>query len=92
MKTTTVLLLSGVVLTGCNRVWDEPQQQDPSHCFSITPGVGQQPYSPILLDACTGRSWLLVKSRMGDKPDGSFTYQWLALERFETVNPVLSAN
>lgn len=89
MKTTATLLFAGVLLTGCNRLVDQPQQQDASHCFSITPGVGQQPYSPILLDACTGRSWLLVK---GNKPDGSFTYQWFALERFETANPVLTAN
>ncbi|RWX70525.1 hypothetical protein EN780_03120 [Mesorhizobium sp. M4B.F.Ca.ET.089.01.1.1] len=89
MKTTTALLLSGVVLSGCNWLRDEPQQQEMSHCFSVTQGVGQQPYSPILLDACTGRSWLLVKA---NKPDGSFTYQWLALERFDTANPALTAN
>jgi hypothetical protein len=88
-KTGVVYMLSGVAalvaLTGCS----QPQGVERS-CFSVAPSSTGQPYSPILLDSCTGKSWLLVKMMISGKTDSSFTYQWQAIERFDYLNPVLS--
>lgn len=82
------LLVAAVGLAGCDDLLNK-NTPPTVQCFSITPNTGNQPFSPILVDACEGKSWLLVRSRMGDKPEDGYTYHWMALEKFDYTNPVL---
>jgi len=81
------------MLTGCNDIFQprQPAQQaaPSSLCFSMVAGNDNQPHSPILVDQCTGKTWLLVKSNLTDKPADGFTYQWLTIQRFDYANPTL---
>lgn len=81
-----------LVLAGCNEISVTTKSESPAECFSISPNNGNQPFSHVLLDKCTGSSWLLVRSRLGDKPEDGYTYQWVSLEKIDYRNPHLVSN
>lgn len=60
-----------------------------SDCFSVTSANDNQPYAALLLDRCEGKTWLLVRSPMGNKPEDGHTYQWYALDKYDFTPPVL---
>ena len=61
-------------------------------CFDIVNATPQQqPFLPILLDRCTGRSWMLVKIELTNptgRPPAAFTYRWFPLAA-DTSEPSL---
>lgn len=81
-----------LALAGCNEIDVTTKSVNPQECFSISPSNGNQPFAHILLDKCTGSSWLLVRSRLGDKPEDGYTYQWVILEKIDYRNPHLVSN
>jgi hypothetical protein len=45
-------------------------------CFDVVPTASDaSPNAPIMIDRCTGRTWLLVRTPL-DKDGASFTYLW----------------
>ncbi|MER8639327.1 hypothetical protein NKJ81_18700 [Mesorhizobium sp. M0018] len=84
---TAVAVIAPLALSGCDGVFGSRTQE--THCFSVIPGNGNQPYASVMLDNCTGRTWLLVKSRMSNKPEDGYTYQWFNVERYDTLHPSL---
>jgi hypothetical protein len=52
-------------------------------CFTVVmPVAGGAPHTPLLLDQCTGASWLLVRDPVAQlQPDGGpqFRYRWFPL-------------
>lgn len=81
-----------VSLAGCNEIGFATKTAPIQECFLIAPNNGNQPFSPILLDKCTGKSRLLVRSPFGDKPQDGYTYQWLSLEKNDYRTPHLVNN
>lgn len=79
------LSLAGLLLAACDDVFGTQSR----NCFSIEAANAQQPQAAILLDGCTGQSWLLVRTNMGEKPEAGFTYSWMKLERYDYQNPTL---
>ncbi len=55
----------------------------PPSCYEISqPQKGDMPFGPILLNRCTGLTWVLVKASMTDvhgKDTGNFVYRWSPL-------------
>lgn len=74
-----------ILLAGC----DNPLQSKEASCFSISQNTGNQPFSPIMINQCTGESWLLVKSNFTKNPEDGYTYVWLILDRNNYANPNL---
>lgn len=87
MKSIIVIAFTMSALTGCDVIRPKESKQT---CFTMTPSSATQPYSALLLDECSGESWLLVRTRLDDKPNGDFTYQWMKIQRLDYVNPTLS--
>lgn len=81
-----------IALAGCNEIGLTTKSGSHQECFLVAPNNGNQPFSPILLDKCTGKSWLLVRSPFGDKPQDGYTYQWLSLEKNDYRTPHLVNN
>lgn len=79
-------------LTGCNDFGATGKPETSVECFSIIPSNSNPPYSHVMLDECSGKSWLLVRSKFSDKPEDGYTYQWLSLEKFDNINPHLVSN
>jgi hypothetical protein len=75
-----------LALSGCDDVFGWRPE---AHCFAVTPGNGNQPFAPIMVDACTGQTWILVKIRNGEKPEDGYTYQWFNIERYDSLHPSL---
>ena len=80
------VLCAGLAIAGCVK---ETREQEQTVCFSVVPNAGEQPHSHMMVNGCTGDTWLLVKSRMGDKPDDGYTFQWMKVARLDYSNPVL---
>ena len=57
----------------------KPQAQSAT-CFDIAlPPANAAPYGPILINRCTGATWLLSRERAMDahgKPTSMFVYRW----------------
>jgi len=55
----------------------------PAHCFDIvTLPANMQPYSPVLLNHCSGASWMLGHENITDangKLTNEFVYRWYPL-------------
>jgi hypothetical protein len=48
-------------------------------CFDVVPTTGDAPFGPILINRCTGATWLLVREDAPDMkgtPTGKFTFRW----------------
>lgn len=58
-------------------------------CFTVLPAAATPPYAPLLVNQCTGDSWLLVRAAIADDAEGQFTYQWFRLIRHDTTTPKL---
>ncbi|QDC01729.1 hypothetical protein [Mesorhizobium sp. 8] len=86
MKSAVIIAALTALLAGCEQsktVAETPE------CFSIVSGNGTQPNSPLMVNGCTGETWLLVKSNKSDKPADGFTYQWFKLDRIDFMPPTL---
>ena len=71
-----VVALIFVTLFGSSAV---AQETAGKHCFEITsPEPNVAPRSLVLLDKCTGSSWLLYRAPLNDKQGNQqiFTYRW----------------
>lgn len=77
------VVAAALAASGCN------EQKPPSSCYELSAATSQQPGMPILLDRCTGNSWLLVRTPLGDDAGGSFTYRWLSLAKLDYETPIL---
>jgi hypothetical protein len=56
-----------------------PKPSEPVPCFEAIPATANvAPLSPILVDRCTGRTWLLVRSNIADAKGKTigFAYRW----------------
>jgi hypothetical protein len=77
-------------LAGCSDINNRRDVADNrGQCFSVLQAGSTQPHAPLLVDACEGRTWLLVRGNMSDKPEDGYTYQWFALSRLDYTNPTL---
>ena len=89
--------LAGVtILAGSARAVGSPpaQPSQPSvGCFEVyEPSQAAQISQPILLNRCTGTSWVLVREPLADQkgnPTRSFTYEWHGLS-VSNDTPVLA--
>jgi hypothetical protein len=49
-------------------------------CYEVVSTTASTlPYAPLLVDRCTGRTWLLAGDRVADaqgKPTGAFAFRW----------------
>lgn len=80
MKHWPLLLLILPLLTACP--WDEKPALPQVPCYEIAPASKFK--DEILLDKCTGISWLLVRTTLVDakgKETGAFTYRWYPITR-----------
>jgi hypothetical protein len=79
------LCLWGAVLLALSSVSARAQQKE---CFTVTMsnGTSAAPLGAILLDRCTGNSWVLVRINL---PDGGSALRWspLSVEKSELVTP-----
>lgn len=82
------IFLVGIVCIAAYAIADLflPQAND---CTKIIEAINAAPFGMVMLDECEGKSWLLVRSPLSDQPEGSFTYNWYALERLDFSNPSL---
>src|ERR1700730_2133752 len=55
--------------------------QEPARppCWDIILAQGTPPYSSILLDRCTGKSWLMVRQRVPASKPPLIVYRWVPL-------------
>src|SRR5215831_17176900 len=86
-----------------SRAQEAAPQGPTTQCWKIVGHANAAPYGLILLDQCTGKTWLLTKVFTRETPPAdpnqkpkrdSFTYQWLPITRpdtgelkFETAPP-----
>jgi hypothetical protein len=71
-----ILLL--LPLAGC---LDELKAPSPQACFEIHSDDAAPDERRILLNKCTGESWMLARS---SNMDGSHTFGWFKIAKFET--------
>lgn len=68
-------------------------ESKPGQCYTVVaPAQGVDPESTILVNGCTGATWLLVRTPVLDvkgKPTKTFTFTWHPLP-IDTDVPVLS--
>jgi hypothetical protein len=49
-------------------------------CFEVIPAAANViPYGPILVDRCTGHTWVLARAEAGDAKGKSFAFRWFPL-------------
>ena len=89
-------LLAAVALAASppgSHAQDAAPQSPTTQCWTIVGHANADPYGSILLDQCTGKTWLLTKvftrgtapADPSQKPKrDSFTYQWLPITRPDT--------
>jgi hypothetical protein len=84
------------------RAQEAAPQSPATQCWKIvTPQASVAPYGLILLDQCTGKTWLLSKivthQKLPEnphekaKPD-TFTYRWRPIPKDDTGEPVFDMN
>jgi hypothetical protein len=81
-----MLAIVGIALvaagTGPSRAQTGSAPAISSLCFELFPAVGQA--SPaLLLDKCSGRTWHLVRSRIGSGRATSVVYRWREIAQTE---------
>ena len=65
-----------------------PSSAATTTCFDVVPLAAEAPpHGPILVDRCTGHTWLLLRVNL-EKNGKTFTYRWLPLS-LENGEPVL---
>jgi hypothetical protein len=86
------LALIILALAGCDQA---PKQETnvipaPNMCFEISSN-NPATVGPILLDKCTGNTWVLLRSRVFDdqgKPSKDFEWAWFKVDRTDITNTV----
>jgi hypothetical protein len=53
--------------------------EEPSRCWEIISAVNVPPYSSVLLDKCSGKTWFVVKQRVAGSKPPSIVYRWAPL-------------
>lgn len=87
MISTKSILFTGITAlmlgNASAQVSQPPQTSLPSKCFEVSRSTNlSEPASPILINRCTGDTWMLVKSRIYDKSGKdtqSFDFEWFPL-------------
>lgn len=80
--------MTALFISGCDLSGGESAKAE--NCFSVVPGNNVQPYAPIMVDSCSGDSWLLVRTpRSANKADG-YTFSWYKLDRFSFPPSIVS--
>ena len=60
---------------------ETPVKAPDGSCYELIPGNNTPPFTAILLNKCTGATWLLVREFVPDaKATGSFTFEWHPLK------------
>jgi hypothetical protein len=76
-------VVASLGLLGCFPERD--QQQASTGCYSIaSPESGVTPHGLVLLNACTGETWVAVRVLLEEAKTGQpavFTYRWSPLNR-----------
>jgi hypothetical protein len=83
--------LSSLAVVTSAAAQDKPNPPTPptSACYDISqPQKDMVPFEPILVDHCTGSTWLLVRAPMPDakgQDGGAYVYRWfpIAMESVE---------
>ena len=94
MLTRSGLVVALMLVASSSAMADEPvtKVQAANACFDVIPMNGSAPpYGPILVNKCTGVTWLLTKAAVPTakgKP-AAFTFQWAPLA-IQQEMPVLS--
>jgi hypothetical protein len=100
-----ICLLAAAALAASSpslRAQEAAPQSPAAQCWSIvSPQASVAPYGLILLDKCTGKTWLLSKivnrqklpenPQEKAKPD-TFTYRWRPIPKDDTGEPVFNTN
>ena|SRR6516165_10441457 len=102
--TVTCLLAACALATACagSRAQDAAPQGPATQCWKIvSPQANVAPYGLILLNQCTGKTWLLSKIVKREKrpenpnekakPD-TFTYRWRPITKDDTGEAVFDTN
>ena len=72
----------GCAIFTCAATMAAAQSGLDAQCWEvISPTIDGAPNSPILLNRCTGQTWIIVRRLLDGEPNGSFTYQWEGLYR-----------
>ena len=51
--------------------------QERGPCWKIVaPAQNMSPFAPMLLDRCTGKTWLMVRERIPGSKPASVSYRW----------------
>lgn len=54
--------------------------QERGSCWEIViPAQNISPFATMLLDRCTGKTWLMVRERISGSKPSSFSYRWAPL-------------
>lgn len=91
-----IIIISAVLLSGCIEVTPKENSQtkallQQTTCFDIIDSIGGQPEQAILINKCTGETWITLKSAFPleeDEITPSFTYKWYRIHRYEKENSV----
>jgi hypothetical protein len=98
-----LLAAAALVASSASLCAQEAAPQSPAaQCWKIvSPQANVAPYGLILLDQCTGKTWLLSKIVKREKrpenpnekakPD-TFTYRWRPIPKDDTGEPVFDMN
>ena len=87
-----IIFLMPFFLVGCINEETLNKSVEVKECFQITSSAnGTVPNSPILLDKCTGETWILLRNteplRKGQQtPD--YVWGWYRVERWSVENAV----
>lgn len=67
--------------------------QERGPCWEIiAPTQNISPFASMLLDRCTGKSWLMVRERISGSKPASFSYRWAPLSSSESGEAVFLEN
>lgn len=91
MQLRAIALLSCLALSGCDYSYSLGKTQERA-CFEIiSPTEDTAPNSPIMLDKCTGETWVILRVteplEKGETVPG-FSYTWYKIERYGVINSV----
>jgi len=103
-RTSSICLLATAALAAASpslRAQEAAPQSPATQCWSIiTPQASVAPYGLILLDKCTGKTWLLSKIVKREKlpanpnekaKQDTFTYRWRPIPKDDTGEATFDA-
>lgn len=84
------LILLPLLLAGC--LDDELKTAgSQSHCYDIVPIADGPPGSPLLINKCSGETWMLLRTvhpKEKDEKIASYTYRWHLVASFGDENVI----